>query len=155
RRIRALELGALPVPIVAMTADARVETKSRCLEAGMDDFVTKPIRRDDVEGILRRWLPESVAPAHQPRTKAGPAAPERAIIDPDAIEALRQFGPSHGSAFVRSCIQTFLDEMHTLPARLDDAIGRESWHDVARLAHTTRGDAMTVGARDVVRACQA
>ncbi len=58
RAIRALEAerGHPRVPIVALTANALEEDRRRCLEAGMDDFVSKPFERSQLEGVLSRWL---------------------------------------------------------------------------------------------------
>ncbi len=43
-------------PIIAMTASSMPEDRERCREAGMDDFVAKPVRPDDLDAVLRRWL---------------------------------------------------------------------------------------------------
>ncbi|HEX5925524.1 MAG TPA: PAS domain S-box protein [Baekduia sp.] len=44
------------VPIIAMTASSMPEDRERCRVAGMDDFVAKPVRPDDLDAVLRRWL---------------------------------------------------------------------------------------------------
>jgi two-component system sensor histidine kinase/response regulator len=56
RRIRAQELTGQRIPIVALTADAMVGTFERCLEAGMDDYLTKPIDVKRLEDVLARFL---------------------------------------------------------------------------------------------------
>jgi signal transduction histidine kinase/CheY-like chemotaxis protein/HPt (histidine-containing phosphotransfer) domain-containing protein len=155
RRIRAQEDGSQRVPIVAMTADARPETRTRCLDAGMDDFVTKPVRRGDLDLVLRRWLPSLAVPAPAETVAVPAAADDSEIIDADALDTLREFSETQGPTFVRECIDMFLAEVSHLPARLNDAAGRDAWNEIARLAHRTRGDAMTVGAREVIRACEA
>ena len=48
-------------PILALTANAFTEDRKRCLEAGMDDFISKPIETDRFFDTLLRWLPESAA----------------------------------------------------------------------------------------------
>ena len=62
RRIRERERGSRRIPIVAMTANAMVGDRERCLEAGMDDYIPKPVRMDDLRRALARWLPVGALP---------------------------------------------------------------------------------------------
>ncbi|MCC6641239.1 MAG: response regulator [Deltaproteobacteria bacterium] len=59
REIRALESEAGRVPIVAVTAHALAGDRERCLENGMDDYVTKPIKLDELERVIARWAPRA------------------------------------------------------------------------------------------------
>jgi CheY-like chemotaxis protein len=61
RRIRAGEAGNSEVPIVALTAAALDEDRRRCLDAGMDDFLSKPVRPDEILEVMSRV---SRAPKH-------------------------------------------------------------------------------------------
>ena len=65
RRIRRLSIGG-DVPIVALTANARNEDRVACFEAGMNDFVTKPVRRSELQACLRKWLVPSARPPTRP-----------------------------------------------------------------------------------------
>ncbi len=67
-QIRELERSGRRIPIVAMTANAMQGDRERCLAAGMDDYVPKPVTLAELDATLRRWLPERVA--YNPRTSA-------------------------------------------------------------------------------------
>ena len=55
--VRARRAGQRPrIPIVALTADAYEEDRRRCLEAGMDDFLAKPVSVEAIKGVMHRWL---------------------------------------------------------------------------------------------------
>ncbi len=57
--IRRLESDTRHVPIIAMTARAMDDDRTRCLAAGMDDYISKPLRRLTLEQTLHRWIPSS------------------------------------------------------------------------------------------------
>lgn len=87
-RVDALERNQAPAPIVALTADVRPEVRRSCLAAGMDDFLAKPVRLEDLRAMLAKHLklqdpPPPVAPVDKP-----PAPP---ALDPIIADAI--FGP--------------------------------------------------------------
>ena len=63
RRIRERERGSRRLPVVAMTASAMVGDRERCLEAGMDDHIPKPVRMEALQRALLRWLPAGAVPS--------------------------------------------------------------------------------------------
>jgi CheY-like chemotaxis protein len=62
RRIRERERGSRRLPVVAMTANAMVGDRERCLKAGMDDHIPKPVRVEVLHRALSRWLPAGALP---------------------------------------------------------------------------------------------
>jgi CheY-like chemotaxis protein len=59
--IRRLHGGLRRVPIVAMTAEAMEGCRENCLAVGMDDYIAKPVRPEDLMAALRRWVPGAAA----------------------------------------------------------------------------------------------
>jgi CheY-like chemotaxis protein len=62
RRIRLRQSGTR-TPILAVTANAFIQDQARCLDAGMDDFIAKPLRPDQLYEKVLRWLLRGVSPA--------------------------------------------------------------------------------------------
>jgi CheY-like chemotaxis protein/two-component sensor histidine kinase len=54
------------IPIIALTAEVSVDARRECLNAGMNDYLTKPIRKKEIDPVIRAWLPPHLRPARQP-----------------------------------------------------------------------------------------
>ncbi|HZW26637.1 MAG TPA: PAS domain S-box protein [Gallionella sp.] len=123
------------VPIVAMTANATEEDRRRCLEAGMDDFVSKPMVADDLRAVLQRIESHSSGIVQAVETETFDYAAAIRSADPDVVESI-------GHAFVESC-ESQLAEIAEAIAGLDSAV-------LLRSAHTLRGLAGYFNAEPVV-----
>ena len=82
RRIREREKGGERLPIIAMTASAMKGDREKCLEAGMDDYISKPVTPEALEAVLRRW----VRPPAGARPRRGRAGVRRAARRGDRRE---------------------------------------------------------------------
>jgi CheY-like chemotaxis protein len=146
RAIRALpDPARSTVPIVALTADAFDDTRERCLVAGMNDFLTKPVSPQKLATSLRRLfgaarVPAAGAPAEpQPLPARGDAV---AIVDQAAIEAALQAMPRQRLA---EMIQAFLEQGPQTVQRLRAAVRGAQPLELRVNAHAAKGAALNLG----------
>ena len=136
-------------PIIAMTASATRQDRDRCLAAGMDDYVAKPVMVGDLEAVLARWLPEEGPAAVD---TAGPAAD---AIDHDRLAALMELDrDGQGSRLLTRLAAAFLDGAPADLAGLRAAVERGDAAAVGNVAHHLRGAAATLGSGAVVDLCE-
>jgi signal transduction histidine kinase/DNA-binding response OmpR family regulator len=130
--IRRRENGRRRVPIVAFTANATEEDRRRCLDAGMDDFIAKPVTLDALAVALDRW--------DRPFDEAALAS--FAAVAADAPQALARL------------LDEFLSDARERLASARSAAGREDFAVLARDAHTVKGAAAAVGAAGLRELCR-
>jgi CheY-like chemotaxis protein len=119
--------------------------REQCLAAGMDDYLSKPIRLEDLLSAASRWLHSVDVPA------PGPPAPVRAAIDPAVLAGLRRELGADADLVIGEMLAAFREDG---AAQLAAIAAATSAPMLARAAHRLRGSALNLGAVVLAEACQ-
>ncbi len=135
------------VPIIAMTAHAMKGDRDRCLAAGMDGYLSKPINGHEMIGLV-----ESLARGAVPVTQLAAETPDTAETSPQATavvfnleKALRRC--SNSKDMIREMIQCFFDDVDNLLPQMRTALEKGDLVEVGRLGHRMKGTVVYLGAR--------
>ena len=82
-----------PIVVVAMTANAMQGDREKCLSAGMDDYLAKPVRLEDVRSIIERWGPVAALTESHANAKVFPPAPKPLVDHPEPCPATQPAEP--------------------------------------------------------------
>ena len=141
-RIRAREKDGHHVPILALTAHAMPEDRARCLAAGMDGYLSKPVRRQELYDAIAALLPDAVAPAE---AASADAAERASILDPHALLAAVD-----GDMSVRAeVVELFRAEIPADLSELRAALDARDAMAAMAVAHRLKGSASGIMAGEV------
>jgi two-component system sensor histidine kinase/response regulator len=169
--IRAGERGSsLHVPIVALTASAMKGDRERCLESGMDDYLSKPFTQATLQDIVCRWAAAGDRPIRTATVnpdsgavpgvkdvqgtvmRMGPKAGVRSneaggVLDRAAIQALRSFNHPSGPDVFRRLITVYLKSSMVTMAVLRDAVAQSNAAAIFQAAHGLKSSSAMFGGR--------
>ena len=144
KRIRA-DVRFAYLPIIAMTAHAMDEARDRCLAAGMNGYVSKPIDPDFLFGLLRR---------HRRSAEHITGVTITAAEFPGLNVAAAVKRLQNKVSTYHSLLRLFAEDYRTFPAILMNEVDTDGWSDIGRDVHTLKGVAANLGMDDVVRAAE-
>jgi PAS domain S-box-containing protein len=153
--------------IIAMTANAQQSDRELCLAAGMDDYVTKPIRVPELQAALERWGPrihhnEQHKPGPRAASSTGslarpPTQPDHAgpALDPGVIAGLRELQIEGEPNLVAALVELFITETPPMLASMRQAVTDAQADQLRRTAHSLKSSAANLGAHAMTALCAA
>jgi CheY-like chemotaxis protein len=137
-----------PIVVVAMTASAMTGDKERCLGAGMDDYLAKPVRPEDVRKIVDRW---GATASSEPAVPAAPAAAPVANAPADEappvdMDRLKDFTEDDVES-LRELVTLYINQTNDQIKQLRAAVQASNAPEVRRIAHSCAGSSSTCGVK--------
>jgi CheY-like chemotaxis protein len=153
RAIRTLAGPERHTPIIAMTAGAKIGDRDRCLQAGMDDFIAKPVRLDELLAVVTRCTDGGIG-RDGGQSEAQVYDPARAhateVLDRGVIDELHEID---GRGGMSRLVESFLSDASTRLDELRRAIDAADAGLVAGICHRLQGSAASLGASIMADLC--
>jgi signal transduction histidine kinase/DNA-binding response OmpR family regulator/HPt (histidine-containing phosphotransfer) domain-containing protein len=146
-RRREAETGSRRLPIIGLTANAGAGSRENCLEAGMDDYVSKPFRRDVLLAARAKWTPSVPVDRTKPQPEAVP-------LDVDALQALRDLQRPGRPDVLTRVIDLFSLDAPRLVAAMLAAVASNDADALRHAAHTLKSTSANVGASSLSTNCR-
>jgi HPt (histidine-containing phosphotransfer) domain-containing protein len=131
-----------------MTANVMKGDREKCIDAGMDDYISKPIRIEEIENVINRWG-YNISSTEKIRSDKS----KDVILDLEKIESLRKIG-REDKGFLLELIGMFLEQAPYYIAQIQEHTNESRFDKLEVVAHTLKGTSANIGARKLMQICE-
>jgi PAS domain S-box-containing protein len=154
--IRSIEGAGKHTPIVAVTANAMTGEREKCVAAGMDDYLAKPFKQEELSQIIKRWLTQEkqiTTDLQSEITALLPTNEESGIFAADIEIRLSELESEVGEEMIETIIMLFLEDSAERLAGLREITKTEDAREIQFAAHGLKGSCANIGANEIVALC--
>ena len=159
RQIEGDRLTGTRTPIIALTAQVMEGDKDSCLKAGMDDYLSKPVRSEDLSKVLDRWIAEREHHGESTVSVQGDSEEDLSdqssqTVDPSVLDALRSLQKPGKPDFLDQVLKIYLENASKLILAMEIAVESQNLEEFGKAVHALKSSSANVGAIRLSSLCK-